>query len=308
MTALATRAEEYLALRRAVGFKLERAGLLLADFVGFAEGRATDVVTVEVAVAWATSATQASPVWVSQRLGVVRRFARWLQTLEPATEVPPTDLLAARTRRATPYLYSSAEIDALMAAARQLADPLRAATFEAFIGLLAVTGMRGGEAMRLDRDDLDADQALLSVRSTKFGKSRLVPLHPATVGALQRYAEERDRLCPRPSTPSFFVSASGDRLRHSVVQPTFRRLLERAGITCTPPSRHPSVHQLRHSFAVATLLGWYQADLDVQTRLPVLSTYLGHVDPARTYWYLSASPELLAFAARRLETVFGDRP
>ena len=187
----------------------------------------------------------------------------------------------ARTRRATPYLYADAEIDALMAAARQLADPLQAATFEAFIGLLAVTGMRGGEAMRLDRDDLDADQALLTVRSTKFGKSRLVPLHARTVGALQRYAQERDRLCPRPSTPSFFVSRSGDRLRHNIVQPTFRRLLEHAGITSTPPSRHPSVHQLRHSFAVATLLGWYQADVDVQARLPILSTYLGHIDPTK---------------------------
>jgi integrase/recombinase XerD len=245
----------------------------------------------------------ASPVWVAARLGVVRGLARYLQTVDADAEVPPADLLPARARRPTPYLYSDADIVALMAAARSLAPPLKAATFETLIGLLAVTGLRGGEAMRLDRGDIDWAGGLLIVRDTKFGKSRQVHLHVTTLAALRRYGRLRDRLCRSPTSASVFVSTSGARLCHATVGPTFRRLVRQAGVGRGGLS--PRIHDLRHSFAVRTLLRWYRDGGDVQARMPALSTYLGHVDPGATYWYLSASPELLGLAARRLEATFG---
>jgi integrase/recombinase XerD len=299
-------AEEYLAIRRSMGFKLERAGRLLSDFVSFTEAAGMSTVTVDGALTWATQPAGARPVWAAQRLSVVRGFARYLCAFDPRAQVIPRDLLAAKTRRATPYLYSDTEIAALIAAARSLPHPLKAATFAALIGLLAVTGLRGGEALRLDRGDLDAAQDLLTVRGTKFGKSRLVPLHHSAVGALQRYGALRDQMCPSPATPSLFVSTTGARLCHAVLQPTFRGLLQHCGIARPASGGRPRLHDLRHSFAVATLLGWYRDGLDVQARMPLLSTYLGHVDPSATYWYLTGVPDLFALAADRLQATFGD--
>jgi integrase len=306
MTGLERHLDEYLSLRRALGYKLEEAGRLLADFTHFAERAGVLTVSVDVAVAWATLPAQASPIWVAKRLAVVRGFARYLRTVDCDAEVPPVDLLAAApARRPVPFLFAAADIAALMAAARSLRNPLRSATFETLIGLLAVTGLRGGEAMRLDRDDIDWGHGLLTVRDTKFGKSRQLHLHPTTLAALRCYETRRDRLCPRPATASLFVSASGTRLRHATVQPTFRALVDQARLGQQNPKPSPRIHSLRHSFAVNTLLGWYRDGQDVQARLPALSTWLGHVDPGSTYWYLSAAPELLGLAARRLETTFG---
>jgi len=195
----------------------------------------------------------------------------------------------------------------LMAAARQLTPPLRSATFETLIGLLAVTGLRIGEAMRLDRADLDPVERLLTVRDSKYGKSREVLLHQSTVEALRSYGERRDRLCPRPQAPSFFLSTRGTRLIHSTIYPTFRTLVGQAGLAQRSSSRRPRVHDLRHSFAVKTLLGWCRDGGDVSVRTPLLSTFIGHFDPAATYWYLSAAPELLPLAAKRLESAAGER-
>jgi integrase len=306
MTGLSDRVEEYLALRRALGFKLERHGRLLADFARFCALRGEEHVTVDTAVAWASQPVEASPVWNAQRLGIVRVFARWLHTVDPANQVPPIGLWAARYRRPAPYLYSAGEISALLTAARAEPHPLRAATFETFLGLLAVTGLRGSEAMALDRHDVDVERQLLVVRNTKFGKTRLVPVHPSTLVALGRYQRRRDWLCPSPRTPALFVSASGERLRHGTVQPVFRRLLRRAAIG-GDRSRRPRLHGLRHTFAVRTLLGWQQHGVEVETHLPALSTYLGHGDPAKTYWYLSATPELLAHSVARLEATFEEQ-
>jgi integrase len=307
MTGLTDRVEEYVALRRALGFKLDRHGRLLADFAHFCAQRGEDHVTIDAAVAWARLPVEASPIWIAQRLGVVRVFARWLHALDPANQVPPTGLWAAPYRRPAPYLYSLEEVAALLAAARSEPHPLRAATFEAFIGLLAVTGMRGSEAMGLEREDLDIERRLLVVRNAKFGKTRLVPLHPSTLAALDRYQHRRDQLCPSPPTAALFVSAPGERLRHGTVQPVFRRLLLRSGVGAGR-SRRPRLHDLRHSFAVRTLLGWHQHGVDVETHLPALSTYLGHRDPAKTYWYLSATPQLLAHSVARLEATFEMKP
>lgn len=204
------------------------------------------------------------------------------------------------------FLYSSEDVSALLAAARAEPEPLRAATFEALLALLAVTGLRGSEAMALDRGDLDTGRRVLVVRDTKFSKSRLVPIHESTVEALGRYGRRRDQLCRSAQSLALFLSPSGERLRHPTVQPVFRRLVDRAGIGAGR-SHRPRLHGLRHSFAVRTLLRWHEAGVDVDAALPALSTYLGHRDPKSTYWYLTAIPELLAHGAARLEVTFEGR-
>jgi integrase/recombinase XerD len=308
MSGLGSHIEGYLAMRRALGFKLGKEGRLLRDFAGFAEAAGARTVTTGLAVAWAILPRNASPVWAAQRLSMVRGFARYLQAFDPAAQVPPAGLLPARTRRVTPYIYSDAEVAALMTAARMLRNPLKAATLETLIGLMAVTGMRGSEAMALDDGDIDDPARLLTIRATKFRKSRQLPLHPATLGALGGYQALRDRLCPVPATGSPLVSTTGARLCQATVQPAFRHLLLKAGIGQGSSRPRPTIHGLRHSFAVKTLIGWYRDGQDVQARMPSLSTYLGHVAPAATYWYLTGTPELLALAAGRLEAATGDTP
>lgn len=242
------------------------------------------------------------------RLTVVRGFARYLHALDERHEVPPADLLPARWHRPTPYLYSEADLGRLLGAARALPRPLRAATYATLIGLLAVSGMRVGEAIGLDRGDLDWSAGLLIVREAKFGKSRELVLHPSALAALRPYDRGRRQLWPRPRTPAFFISVTGTRLIYSEVQRTFGVLVHQAGLAPRSGRCRPRLHDLRHSFAVNTLLGWYRAGLDVEARMHSLSTYLGHIDPANTYWYLSAAPELLALAGERLERAMEARP
>lgn len=292
---------DYLTVRRALGYKLERAGKLLAQFVDYLADADVATVTVEHALAWAQMPQDVSVNWWAHRLSVVRGFATCLSTIDPAAEVPPTDLLPCRQRRATPYLYCDDDITALLAGTEILRSELRAATYRTLLGLLAVTGLRVGEAIRLDRDDLDVGHGLLVVGSGKFGKSRQVPLHPTTTQALTGYLKRRDRLHPHPDTPALFISTAGTRLRYCNVNWTFLKLVDRAGLQPRSGSCRPRLHDLRHTFAVNTVLDGYRTGADVQARLPLLSTYLGHVDPANTYWYLSAAPELLALAGMRLE-------
>ena len=299
---------DYLSIRRALGYKLERAGKLLAQFVDHLDAAGVSTVTVEHAVAWATLPASADGYWWAYRLSVVRGFTRYLAGIDEATEVPPTDLLPWRKRRATPYLYSDDEVVALLAATVILRTPLRKATYRTLLGLLAVTGMRIGEAIALDRDDLDVRHELLVVRSGKFGKSREVVLHPTTIEALVGYLQQRDQFHPRPSTPALFINNAGKRLRYDGVHATFKRLVDRAGLTPRSAACRPRPHDLRHSFAVNSLLDAYRTGVDVAARLPLLSTYLGHVHPSGTYWYLSAAPELLALAGQRLEDHLGARP
>jgi integrase len=306
MTELGERVEDYLRLRRALGYKLTHQARLLRDFAAYVEGRnAADGVTIEVALAWATLPENVDPVWWSQRLSAVRGFATHLQTVDSRTEVPPKVLLAHRARRQAPHVYSETEIVGLMTAARGICSPLRAATYETLIGLLAATGLRVGEAIGLDRDDVDLPEGLLVVRDAKFGKTRLVPVHDSTAEALGAYVSQRDECCPHPSTAAFFVSMAGTRIIHTTVNAVFRKLVSETGIE-RPGVRRPRPHDLRHTFAVRVLLGWYRAGDNIGARLPSLSTYLGHTKPASTYWYLSAVPELLALAGERLEHVAGE--
>jgi integrase/recombinase XerD len=308
MNTLRQALEDYLTIRRSLGFKLEKEGRVLAAFVTHAHAAGADTITTEHALAWATLPADTSPGWWATRLRMVRGFARYLQTIDPVVEVPPAKLLIGRNRRPVPYLYSDHDVAALLAAARTLSPALKSATVQTVIGLLAVTGLRIGEVRRLDGDDIDWAGGLLKVRESKFGKSRLVPLHPSTVEALRSYCKLRDRLCSRPSAPSLFVSTRGGRLAHSSIYPAFRELLTRTGLDQPSSARRPRLHDFRHSFAVKTLLGWYRDGADVAAHLPLLSTYLGHVDPAATYWYLSAAPELLGLAAERLQRARQEQP
>lgn len=305
MTDLRAAADGYLALRRAVGFKLIEAERMLASFVAHLESRGISTITVELALEWATLPQQATPWWWCQRLSVVRGFARYLQALDPATEIPPTGLIDSPVPHAIPYLFSDDELAAVMRAARRLNPPLRGATYPTLIGLLAVTGMRIGEAIALDEDDIDLEDGVLIVRQGKWGKSRELVLHPTTVQALAVYRRTRRRYCPRPTTTAFFVSTVGTRLHYSNVCAVFRRLTQEAGLHRRTDRCRPRLHDLRHRFAITTLVRWYREGIDVQPRLPALSTYLGHVNPADTYWYLSATPELLGLAAQRLENFLG---
>jgi integrase/recombinase XerD len=308
MSPLRQAVKDYLGVRRALGSKLEGYDRLLGDFVVFVEAAGATTVTTELAVAWAKlPGDDAHPAYLGRRLCVVRGFARHLQAFDPATEVPPVGLLPQRKCRATPYLYSDADVAALMTAARSLTPALRAATYETLIGLLTVTGMRIGEAIRLDRGDLDWDEGTLTIRDSKYNKSREVPLHPSTLDALGDYAQLRDRLCPRPKTASFLESAAGTRLVYNTVQTTFARLVRDAGLKPRSQRCRPRPHDTRHSFACKVLLGWHRADVDVEAHLPLLSTYLGHTNPSNTYWYLSAVPELLSLAAQRRERTLGVR-
>lgn len=290
----------YLSVRRALGFRLDRAEKLIGQFLDYLEERQAAVITTDHVVGWATAPGGAS-WWHALRVSAVRPFASWLHSLDRVHEVPPAGLIPHGPHRAVPYLYSAGEIGALVTAAGLRHRPVSAATYPALIGLLASTGARVGELLALDDGDFDADGGVLTVRNGKSGKQRLLPLHRTATEALARYQRERDRLVPARPGDALLVSCDGTRLDHSRVSKAFRCIAADAGITARSAACRPRIHDLRHSFAVSSLLDWYRRGDDVQAMLPRLATYLGHTDPRHTYWYLSAAPELLALAAERLE-------
>ncbi len=301
MTALHDALEDYVALRRSMGFKLRRAEKLLGQFVDHCDAAGVEIVTMDRVLHWATLPEGASRNWVCYRLGAVRGFSRHLALVDGRHEVVPTSLVPHRPTRATPFLYSEDQVTALMAAAASFRSPIRRVSFATIVGLLWTTGMRVGEALSLDDGDVDLAHGVLSVREAKFHKFRELPVHDSTVEALRAYAKRRSQLLPDASTPAFFVSAAGTRVLYGNFHLGFQELVRRAGIEARSSSCRPRPHDLRHSFAVRTLTSWYRDGADVEAQLPKLSTYLGHVHPAHTYWYLSAAPELLGLAAERLE-------
>jgi integrase/recombinase XerD len=303
MSQLQTALDEYLAIHRALGFKLSVPGDLLQRFVEFADQERAEHITTELALNWATQPANAQPCRWATRLGIVRRFAQYLSPSDPRTVVPPPDLLAHRYRRVKPYIYRDEQIKRLIEAARRLpsASGLRPHTYATLYALYAASGLRTAEALWLDRDDVDLVNDVLTIRNTKFGKTRYVPLHHSTRRALQRYAGRRDRLCPNPDSPSFFLSDTGTRLTNQVVQKTFVHLSHLIGLRRAGDSRGPRILDLRHRLAIQTLLKWHRRGLDVERNLPTLSTYLGHVEIDDTYWYLTATPQLLRYALKRVE-------
>jgi integrase/recombinase XerD len=293
--------DDYLALRRALGFKLKRHGRLLPDLIAYLGAAGETTVLTPLALEWATQPAGHPQEW-AVRLSIARGFARYLQTLDGRAEVPPADLLPRCRRRPTPFLYSDAEIAALMVATETLGLPLTRATYRTLIGLLAVSGIHVGEAIGLDRSDVDLAAGCVTVRGGKPGASRELPLHDSTLRALEQYCGVRDQRWPRPTSPAFFLSAAGTRLFYANVYKTFRGLLAEAGLRqLVGGDGGPRIHSLRHTFAVRTLSDWYRAGLDVRALMPRLSSYLGHAAPAWSYWYLQATPELLQLAAERLE-------
>ena len=299
--------DEYLAVRRALGARLLAPGRLLQQFVKFAAREGAAFITTELALRWATEPRDVQSAWWANRLGVVRRFAQYASTLDPRTEVPPPDLLPYVYHRHPPYLYRDEEIWRLIDAARQLPAliGLRPHTYTTLFGLFAVTGMRTNEALRLNRDDVDLTLGVLTVRQTKFGKSRYVPIHDSTQQALRCYAAERDRLCPNPHSQSFFLSEHATRVTEWALRWTFVKLSRQIGLRGASDSHGPRLVDFRHRFAVNTLVQWYRRGVDVERHLPHLATYLGHAHVTDTYWYLTASPELLELAARRLDRITG---
>jgi integrase len=302
MSDLQAHVDQYLRLRRALGFKLIEDERTLGQLVGYLEAAGVTTVTTELAIRWARQPAGVHPNQWAKRLRVARGFAAYLQTLDPTTEIPPTDVFPVRRQRATPYLFSQQDICRLLQEARRLRHPMRAASYEALFGLLAVSGMRIGEAIALERSDVDLDAGLITVRKAKGDRARLVPLHPTAAEALRRYASVRDRRCPRPRSRAFFLSSAGTPVLAESLRKAFREIMTRIGVR-TQEVR-PRVHDLRHRFAVQTLIDWQRSGERIDERITTLSTYLGHVSPADTYWYLSASPQLMALAADRLADRF----
>jgi integrase len=302
-TTMSSKVESYLAYRRGLGYQLKIEGLLLRHFAIFADAEGhRSPLTTELAVRWARQPTDCDPLYWARRLEVVRCFARHLAATEPRTEIPPRRLFGPAHRRTQPHIYTVAEVSALMAAADRLGPTggVRPRTYQTLIGLLVATGLRISEALRLTRGDADLADGVLTIRETKFGKSRLVPLHPTTTAALVAYARDRDRLVPRPRCDHFFLSDRGEGLPYSTVRTVFRKLCDCLGIIGV--GRRPRLHDLRHTFACRRVEEWYDAGVDLAHAVSALSVYLGHAKVTDTYWYLTATPDLMARAAARFET------
>jgi integrase/recombinase XerD len=303
MNSLQSALDEYLSARRAFGYKLRWDAGTLQRFVDFAKRRRVKYITTELAMEWATLPANAMRSQWANRLGMVRRFARYCHAYDPRNMVPPRDLLPYRYRRVSPYLYSDEQIHKLIKAARKLPSVigLRPHTYATLLGLYVAAGLRASEAIQLRRDDVDLYNGVLSIRNSKFGKSRYVPVHASTQVALQRYAARRDRLLIESASPCFFLSDNGTHLTYPTLKSTFVKISIQAGLRSRGDSRGPRLHDFRHRLAIHTLLKWYRHGVDVERQLPKLSTYLGHTNIAHTQWYLTATPQLLRYALNRVE-------
>jgi len=295
--------QDYLALRRGLGFKLKKHQRLLEEFASFLEQESTSQITSRLALLWAMQPKHIPPAEWAARLAVVRGFARYWSATDATTEVPPDGLLPFRPRRAKPYLYSEEQILQLLEAAKNMpaTHSLQPWTYHCLLGLLAVTGLRISEALNLRCADVDWSEGVLTIREAKFGKCRLVPLHASSLKVLSDYAVHRKHLFPSRDSGYFFPSRRGARLDEAQVRRTFYTLSRQIGIRGVLDSRGPRLHDFRHRFAVQTLLHWHRTGEDVRRRLPVLSTYLGHAHVTDTYWYVSGAPELMEAATKRLE-------
>jgi len=314
MNTLPQAVQEYLRMRRDLGFKLREAGKSLLDFAAFMGRRRSTFITSKLALAWAQQPRNVQPSHWARRLSFVRGFARYRSATDPRTQIPPPGLLPFQPQRARPYLYSDDEINRLLRAALDMTyrferGALRPWVFHCLYGLLSVSGLRLSEALNLELRDVDLESAVLTIRGTKFGKDRLVPLHASTCEVLERYLLRRSRhWADRPVSSYLFVSSWGNRLDAGEVHRTFYTLSRQIGLRGPSDSHGPRLHDMRHRFATNTLVRWYQCDEDPERLLPVLSAYLGHVHVEDTQWYLNASPELMGEAMRRLELCWENRP
>lgn len=304
MSSLRTLADSYLSTRRALGFKLTAPGKTLDAFVSWMDARGEPTIRRDLATAWVS---QFSRRTVSERLNHIRQFAEHAAWFDPATEVPLVDGNPYGSHRARPVILTPSQLDALLTAAGRLTPTVRAASWQTLLGLLAVTGLRISEARGLNDTDITQDEnsdgGWLRVTDTKFGKSRLVPVHASTLAAIRRFQRLRDRTFPTPRTTAVFVARRGTRIARSTAGQTFQEIRTMAGLSGGPTTPAVRLHDLRHSFATNTLIGHIRAGGDVDQMMPVLSAWLGHVSPESTYWYLSNTPELAAVLAERIQAV-----
>jgi len=296
-------AEEYLDHRRQLGFKMETEGRLLLDFARYVDAAGHhSALTTDLALRWARLPVKTTRLYQARRLEIVRGFARYLAIFEPETQIPPDHLLGSAHRRNQPFVFSPAEITRLLRAAQALkpSDGLRPHTYRTLLGLLASTGLRPSEALNLTCQDVDLDRSLLTIRETKFHKSRFVPLHPTTAAALREYRRFRVELT-EPRSESFLLNQKGTHLCLRTVDETFRHICVAAKIQTAAGERAPRLYDLRHTFACRRLIDWYRSGVDVQNALLALSTFLGHVKVTDTYWYLSGVPDLFSFVGAKFE-------
>jgi integrase/recombinase XerD len=288
----------YLGLRRSLGFKMLNESAALPAFVSFAEKRKTPHITARVALDWAQQGREGQSKW---RFSMVRGLAKYAAIFDDRTEVPQLGLLRNKYPRPRPYIYSDQEIERLLFAARDWGHDRPRRTYYSVLGLLAVCGLRLGEAIRLQVGDVDLVTGILTIRNSKFGKSRLVPLHASTVKKLHEYRRDRNKFLGMRPSPHFFITRNGTPLRQPTLHIVFKKLLVHAGIREVTSRGGPRLHDLRHRFAVRTLIDWYRSGKDIEARLPVLSTFLGHTYVRDTYWYLTEHPELMKLAVQRLD-------
>lgn len=306
MSALHKSLDEYLEVRRVLGFKLETTEWCLRGFVDFLNAEGAECITIELALRWARQPVNGEPFTWAQRLRHIRLFAAWHRARDPRTEVPDAGLLPASVLRKPPFIFSQQQIADIVREAEKLRCKrgVRSSTFSTMFGLLAVSGLRISEAIALDRGDVDLQAGMLTIRNTKFNKTRLVPLSKSAIAALRRYAKQREQALPVVTTPAFFVSERGWRITDCATRYNFAKVSRAAGLRAPAEGyRHghgPRVHDLRHSFAARTMVNWYRAGVDVERELPKLSAYLGHAHINDTYWYIEAVPELLQLATERV--------
>ncbi|MCL4445288.1 MAG: tyrosine-type recombinase/integrase [Actinobacteria bacterium] len=302
-------AESYVEMRRSLGYRLEGQATYLRSFAGFLDRSGCDgPVPLALSVEWAAATSASDPHNPARRLTVVRGFLRFLASLDGDTEVPPPGLLGPALHRTSPHVYSDEEIASLLRAAAGLSPSggLRPHCYVTLLSLLACTGLRISEALALSRDDVDLTAGVLSVRAGKGGKSRLVPLHPSALEPLEAYASLCHRYGATQGSDAFFRTERQERLTYQAVRSTFRALRRQLGWSSQGRTRLPRLHDLRHRMVVKRVLLWHAEGVDVDAKIAVLATYLGHTLVSDLYWYFSATPELMNAAAERFTTL-GDQ-
>lgn len=307
MNTLREALNDYLTMRRSLGYKLQDAGQVLLGFVTYLESRHAPFITEELALAWALDSPKAQAARKAMRLSMARGFARYRSLSDPRTEIPAQGLLPVQRKRAKPYLYSIDEVQQLLDAALRMEPQYKSGAllpwvYYCLFGLLCVTGMRVGEARNLELKDVDLDSGILTIHNAKHGKQRLIPIHDTTCVILADYLDRRADYCKNRTVSEYlFVSSWGLRLDKAQVHRAFYALSRQIGIRGEFDSHGPRLHDFRHRFATITLINWYRNDLDPERLLPVLAAYLGHTNIADTQWYLDATPELMREAMNRVE-------
>jgi integrase/recombinase XerD len=298
--------KDYLAMRRKLGFKLQKHEETLRGFLNFFETRKDTYLTTELALKWAKKPKNTDPAWWTERLSMIRGFAAYWKTIDPRTEVPSLHILLPQYKRPTPHIYSNQEIAQILSLAKKL--PTKDSyTYWTLYGLLLATGMRIGEALALDNEDVDLKQGVITIRDTKLNKSRILPLHITTLEILKQYVQKRNKQFAKSKEAAFFVVSDDRRPSHHMAWRRFKKILIEMGIWNPSHNKDPRLHSLRHTFAVRALTEFYRNGQDIDGKIHALSTYLGHKDIRCTYWYLTAVPELMAQVLSRLEKKIGGR-